>query len=423
MSFQATKFVRALRGLTPAEKAVAFVLADHANQYGGNSFPSMDLIAEEAGFKDRRSAQRYMRRLEEKKVVVAMSPKTGGHGHDTATIYRLDFGYEPTTRCDSTAAPPDANLDDGGVTVQTVRGDSTGPEGRQHSRSKKYEEGDKREWAEATSSSVQKPHTPILGSLVEKNDEGEIKPDQTSVPPPPKRTSHPNHPVQSSKIKVAAAPPTHGSPEWWAARKASMSDEEKVSVSIALIQLTKNRTFKCNGRIEQIVRAELANGVPWEAIVDAARDIGNTLDECDRWPGDTLAKNLSATIAKLAVQKLVEAEKEAEEQRRIEKSRQETDRLNRESAARQEIKREEAAALRERSDWGDCHGSDCPGFVSTNPSALYRADLEARIEQAYRDHSNNYSILFAEARKLETEAVEARLMTCSESGMYLHPVL
>jgi hypothetical protein len=85
----------------------------------------MDLIAEEAGFKDRRSAQRYMRRLEEKKVVVAMTPKTGGHGHDTATIYKLDFDYESAMRRDSTAAPPDANLDDGGATVQARRGDST----------------------------------------------------------------------------------------------------------------------------------------------------------------------------------------------------------------------------------------------------------------------------------------------------------
>ena len=116
-------------------------------------------------------------------------------------------------------------------------------------------------------------------------------------------------------------------------------------------------------------------------------------------------------------------EKKAEEQNRIEKSRQEAERLNRESAARQEIKREEAAALRERSDWEDCYDSDYPGFVPTNPSALYRADLKAQIEQAYRDHSSNYSILSAEARKPETEAVEARLMTCPESGMYLHPVL
>jgi hypothetical protein len=34
----------------------------------------------------------------------------------------------------------------------------------------------------------------------------EIKPDQTSLPPPSKTTSAPNHPVQSSKITVAAPP-------------------------------------------------------------------------------------------------------------------------------------------------------------------------------------------------------------------------
>jgi hypothetical protein len=154
----------------------------------------MDLIAEEAGFKDRRSAQRYMRRLEEKKVVVAITPKTGGHGHDTATIYKLDFDYESAIRRDSTAAPPDANLDDGGVTVQTVRGDSTGPEGRQHSRSKKDskkdEEVEKREWQESTSPSVQ-PHTPISSKShrMEENEEGEIKPNRTSDSPPSKNNT------------------------------------------------------------------------------------------------------------------------------------------------------------------------------------------------------------------------------------------
>jgi hypothetical protein len=35
--------------------------------------------------------------------------------------------------------------------------------------------------------------------------------------------------------------------------------------------------------------------------------------------------------------------------------------------------------------------------------------LEARIEQAYRDHSGNYSVLRVEATKLGTEALEARM--------------
>jgi hypothetical protein len=96
MSFQATKFVLGL-DLTPAQKLVAFVLACHANQYGGNCYPSMERIARESGFK-RRHVQRIVRQLEKQNIVVAMTPKTGGHGHDTATIYKLNFDYKPSTR-------------------------------------------------------------------------------------------------------------------------------------------------------------------------------------------------------------------------------------------------------------------------------------------------------------------------------------
>jgi Helix-turn-helix domain len=339
MSFQATKFVRGLRGLTPGEKAVAFVLADHANQYGGHSFPSMDLIADEAGFKDRRSAQRYVRRLEEKKVVIAMTPKTGGHGHDTATVYKLDFDYEPAMRCDSTGAPPITSLDDGGVTNQTMRGDSPGLEGRQHSRSKKDEEGKKREWAEPTSSSVKKPHSPILNSKphADEGDDG-TKPNRTSVPDHQDQTQNSSSlsPQRvDSKSKVAAAPPAppppeYGTPEWWAARLATMNDQDKVLSSIALMELSGNRTFKCNGRVEQIVRAELAKGVPWPAIVDAADDIGRTLDGCDKAPGLTLERNLASTIVKLGIRKM----EEAKEQERLEQDRLETERLKRELSSK-----------------------------------------------------------------------------------------
>jgi hypothetical protein len=188
-----------------------------------------------------------------------------------------------------------------------------------------------------------------------------------------------------------------------------MTDEERALTSIGLLDLSNGRTFKFNGRIEQIARDELAKGVPWEDIVAAARYVGNTIEERDRMPSLTPEKKMSANITKLAVLKLAEAQNQAEEQKRIEKSRQETERLKLEMAARAEIKRDEAAALRERTDWEDWHGSNCDGFVSTNPTALYRADLEARIEQAYRDHSGNYSVLRVEATKLGTEALEARM--------------
>jgi hypothetical protein len=394
MSFQATKFVRALRGLTPAEKAVAFVLADHANQYGGNSYPSMDLIAEEAGFKDRRSAQRYMRRLEEKRVVVAMSPKTGGHGHDTATIYKLDFAM----RCDSTAAPPVTDLDDGGVTVQTVRGDSTGPEGRQYSRSKKYEEGDKREWQEPTSSSLQEPHTTSFTNTMEEKEEGEIKPDQTSdasVPLPSKTISTPNRPVQGSKKECAAAPVV-----------------ARLQAEILRIPLTNGRTFQCNGKVNAIIAEELTKGRSAALILQAAKYIGRTLPDRDRMPGLTLADNLAARIIAMELEQAaaVEVQKEQLQRREMaaEQERLEAERSNREKVARAQIKREEVAAQRERSDWTNEHGN-CDAFVPTNPAVLYRADLEDRLERAYRDGSINRSELWVEAKKLQAEALQAQL--------------
>jgi hypothetical protein len=390
MSFQATKFVRALRGLTPAEKAVAFVLADHANQYGGNSYPSMDLIAEEAGFKDRRSAQRYMRRLEEKKVVVAMSPKTGGHGHDTATIYKLDFAM----RCDSTAAPPVTDLDDGGVTVQTVRGDSTGPEGRQYSRSKKYEEGDKREWQEPTSSSLQEPHTTSFTNTMEEKEEGEIKPDQTSdasVPLPSKTISTPNRPVQGSKKECAAAPVV-----------------ARLQAEILRIPLTNGRTFQCNGKVNAIIAEELTKGRSAALILQAANCIGRALPDRDRMPGLTLADNLAARIIAMELEQAAAVE---EQERRVlaaEQHRRDIERLEREQAAKVEIKREEVAAKRERSDWMNEHGN-CDAFIPTNPAVLYRADLEDRVERAYRDGSINRAELWVEAKKLQAEALQAQL--------------
>jgi hypothetical protein len=392
MSFQATKFVLGLQGLTPAEKSVAFVLACHANQYGGNAYPSMELIAHEAGFKDRRSAQRYMRRLEEKKVVVAMSPKTGGHGHDTATVYRLDFGFEPATRCDSTAAPHDANLDDGGATVQTVRGDSTGPEGRQYSRSKRYEEGDKREWQESTSPSVQNPHSPILNSKAHTGDgEMESKPDRRSLPPPPKNNTNPNRHVQSSKKECSAAP-----------------EVARLQAQILRIPLSNGRTFQCNGKLNAIIVEELMKGRSAALVLQAAEYIGRTLPDRDRMPGLTLADNLAARIIAMELEQAAAVE---EQERRVlatEQHRREIESLKREQAAKVEIKREEVAAKRERSDWMNEHGN-CDAFIPTNPAVLYRADLEDRVERAYRDGSINRDELWVEAKKLQAEALQAQL--------------
>jgi hypothetical protein len=78
-----------------------------------------------------------------------------------------------------------------------------------------------------------------------------------------------------------------------------------------------------------------------------------------------------------------------EQERRVlaaEQHRRDIERLEREQAAKVEIKREEVAAKRERSDWMNEHGN-CDAFIPTNPAVLYRADLEDRVERAYRDGS------------------------------------
>jgi hypothetical protein len=170
---------------------------------------------------------------------------------------------------------------------------------------------------ESTSSRVQgldTPHTPILNSNAHSadGDEKSKTEDQEQSAP------HHHHRVLDLKKECAApapAPAPYGSPAWWDARNASMSDEEKVFLCVAGIQLNNNRTFKCNGKIKQIVRAALATGVPWRNIVAAAEHIGSALDERDRVPGLTLEHNLSATIDKLGLLKAEAAKEQAETER------------------------------------------------------------------------------------------------------------
>jgi hypothetical protein len=258
----------------------------------------------------------------------------------------------------------------------------------------------------------EEPHTTSLKNTVEGNEEevktnqisgslpsenntlekraGETKPD-TSVPPPSNNNITPNRHVQGSKRECSAAP-----------------EVARLQAEILRIPLTNGRTFQCNGKLNAIIGEELLKGRSAALILQAAKYIGKTLPDRDQMPGLTLADNLAATII---AAELGQAAVEEQERRALaaEQHRRDIERLEREPAAKVEIKREEVAALRERCDWEDCHGSHCDGFISTNPTALYRADLEARIEQAYRDHSSNYSVLRTEALKLETEAVEARL--------------
>jgi len=87
MSVRATNFVRGLRGLSPSEKAVAFVLADHDDHKGGGTFPGMLTVAEEAGLHERASASRITKRLVDRKIILTDNPSRGRK----TTVYRFNF--------------------------------------------------------------------------------------------------------------------------------------------------------------------------------------------------------------------------------------------------------------------------------------------------------------------------------------------
>jgi hypothetical protein len=100
MSIRATNFVRRLRGLTPSEKLVALVLADHAHHKTGESRPSMTTIAEEGGFENRETASRITDRLAELKVITTPCRSKGRN----PTVWYFNYDL---VNCDSivTVAP------------------------------------------------------------------------------------------------------------------------------------------------------------------------------------------------------------------------------------------------------------------------------------------------------------------------------
>jgi hypothetical protein len=96
MSIRATNFVRRLRGLSPVEKAVAFVIGDHDDHKGGGAYPSMATVADEAGLKNRETASRATTRLVEKKVLIPQEED------GKPTLYRFNYTLQT---CDSPVTP------------------------------------------------------------------------------------------------------------------------------------------------------------------------------------------------------------------------------------------------------------------------------------------------------------------------------
>ena len=91
MSIKATNHVRSLRGLSPSEKAVAFVLADHANVHTGDITASMSTVAVEAGLAHRQTASNITARLVRKGLLAAQERD----GQET--LYRFQYKDVPAT--------------------------------------------------------------------------------------------------------------------------------------------------------------------------------------------------------------------------------------------------------------------------------------------------------------------------------------
>jgi hypothetical protein len=114
MSVKATAFVCELRGLSPSEKAVAFVLARHDDhKRGAGSWPSMSTVRDEAGLENRETASRITKRLVEKGILVPQKPVTKEQGKPT--VYHFNYDLETcdspvTPTCDSTCDSGSPNL-------------------------------------------------------------------------------------------------------------------------------------------------------------------------------------------------------------------------------------------------------------------------------------------------------------------------
>jgi hypothetical protein len=93
MSYLAMNYVLHLEGLTPVEKACAFVLACHQGNKGRGAYIGMTTLAKESGLKNRETASRVARRLVEKGVIFPVGDVSkGGFGPMRTTTYFINCG-------------------------------------------------------------------------------------------------------------------------------------------------------------------------------------------------------------------------------------------------------------------------------------------------------------------------------------------
>jgi hypothetical protein len=227
----------------------------------------METIARESGLQSRRSAQRIVRQLEKKEVIVAVTPKTGGRGRDKATIYRLNLDYKSSANSDTTVALSDQQTATPrsrftvekqrpagreSATPETTKCDIQGPKQRHPGHTNSNEQSGR----VSEEGGVQEPHTPILDSKLHAEDgDNKLQPTPSS-----KTTSSPNRPVQASKNIVAApAPPDEDaivSGVWDYYLAATGKDAKLNTLTPGRLKLGKARLRECIKKAVGLQQAE-----------------------------------------------------------------------------------------------------------------------------------------------------------------------
>jgi hypothetical protein len=202
-------------------------------------------------------------------------------------------------------------------------------------------------------------HTPVLDSNQHAEDEEEIDPSPAS------------HPVQVLETSVGE----YGTPGWLKTTTASMSDEDILLADFGMIDISGGRTIQSNPRLRTAIREQLARKVPIREILSAVAN--HKFEDGDRHPGLTLADNLGPIMLKWTFRKIDEAKESKRRELAAEEARLDREKTFNEQAARKRDQEDEDTALQERSNWRSDHG-DLKAFVSSNPSALCRADQSDR---------------------------------------------
>lgn len=113
MSWQASDYVRQLRGVTAIEKAVLYSLADRHNTTDGGCWPRVALIAEEAGLSVRRTHDNLKRLVD--KGIIRIEERLREDGSQASNFYAFT-ALDPDERSGMTRRHPAGRSVRGGLT-------------------------------------------------------------------------------------------------------------------------------------------------------------------------------------------------------------------------------------------------------------------------------------------------------------------